>query len=58
VYTPAVPNLLLSVNNFQSIRADLFQEVMEIQEIREQTLKMEKLNEELLKQEQIFSRGR
>ncbi|XP_064653307.1 cation channel sperm-associated protein 2-like [Lineus longissimus] len=48
----------IMVNNFQSIRADLFHEVMEIQEMKEQTLKIEKLNEELMKQEQNFSRGK
>ena len=38
------------VNNFQSIRNELFNEVKEMEDLREQTHKMEKFSEELQRQ--------
>lgn len=42
------------VNNFQSIRTDLFSEIEEIEELKQQNVKIEKLNEELIRQDQIL----
>ncbi|XP_074662503.1 cation channel sperm-associated protein 2-like [Tubulanus polymorphus] len=44
----------IMVNNFQSIRNDLFNEVKEMEDFRQQTIKIEKLNEELQRQENML----